>query len=79
MVATAMYTGKAAMYVGAQLAIGGTGTLLAGTPQDKDEVDNYAFSGPVNNTRQGLPVPICYGQLLVGSSVISSGITAGAY
>ena len=32
-----------------------------------------SFSGVVNTGRQGLPVPIAYGRVFVGSAVISSG------
>lgn len=33
-----------------------------------------AFDGPANTTQQGVPVPLIYGRLLVGSSVISAGL-----
>ena len=65
--------------LGTQLTIGGVGALLTPTPKDVEETNNYSFNGPVNTIRQGVPVPICYGQLMVGSSVISSGISEGAY
>ncbi len=71
--------GTAAVRVGESLVYGGVGMLLTPTPKDVEETNNYAFNGAVNTTRQGVPVPICYGQLLVGSSVISSGISPGAY
>ena len=71
--------GTSAMTLGAQLVLGGVGMLLTPTPKDVDDTNNYSFNGPVNTIRQGVPVPICYGQLLVGSSVISSGISEGAY
>jgi predicted phage tail protein len=44
----------------------------------KDD-ENYAFNGAANTVRQGVPVPICYGQLMVGGAVISSGITNENY
>ena len=47
-----------------------TGFLgLGGTPA------SYTFSGPVNTTAQGQPVPVGYGRLIVGGAVISAGIT----
>jgi predicted phage tail protein len=61
------------------MVLGGVGMLLTPTPKDVEETNNYAFNGAINTVRQGVPVPICYGQLLVGSSVISSGISEGAY
>jgi len=36
----------------------------------------FGFSGPVNTTAQGNPVPIGYGRLIVGSVVISAEILA---
>lgn len=61
---------------------GGVAAMLA--PQTKglasrDEVSNrpsYAFNGPVNTQAQGNPIPLLYGQMIVGSAVISAGIYA---
>jgi predicted phage tail protein len=71
--------GTAAVKIGHAMVLGGVGMLLTPTPKDVEETNNYAFNGAINTVRQGVPVPICYGQLLVGSSVISSGISEGAY
>lgn len=70
--------------VALNLAISGVSQLLmAGAVQPEggnDELTgetnktSYAFSGPVNTTKQGNPVPVLYGRLLVGSQVISAGI-----
>ena len=68
----ASLVGGAMTQIGTNLVIGGIGGLLAGTPEE--EVDSYLFDGAVNTTRQGVPVPICYGQLMVGGAVISSGV-----
>ena len=78
-IGAAYYGGKAMVGLGTQLTIEGVGALLTPTPKDVEETNNYSFNGPVNTIRQGVPVPICYGQLMVGSSVISSGISEGAY
>lgn len=67
---------------GAALMLGGVAQLLS--PQQKglstqDSPDNgasYNFNGPVNTTAQGNPVPILYGEMEVGSAVISAGIYA---
>ena len=69
-----------AMKFGAAMILGGIGQLLAPTPpaEVKDD-ENYAFNGAANTARQGVPVPICYGQLMVGGAVISSGITNEDY
>jgi predicted phage tail protein len=72
--------GTALSLTGASLVLGGVSQLL--TPVSKtsyDETDpskSYSFSGIQNVSRQGVPVPICYGEVLVGSVVISAGINA---
>ena len=69
----------AAMKFGAAMILGGIGQLLAPTPTEVKDDENYAFNGAANTVRQGVPVPICYGQLMVGGAVISSGITNENY
>ena len=67
--------------VGITLVLGGVAQLLTPTPkvpQGSDGQDDprksYSFSGIQNTSRQGVPVPIVYGETLVGSVVISAGI-----
>ena len=69
---------------GVALTIGGIMTLffgpknpLAGTDRGEqtDQNPSYLFNGPVNTIKQGGPVPLLYGRMMVGSQVISSGIT----
>jgi predicted phage tail protein len=67
--------------IGASLVLGGVAQLLTPTPrvaQGADTQDDprksYSFSGIQNTSRQGVPVPIVYGETLVGSVVISAGI-----
>ena len=70
--------------VGASLVLGGVAQLLTPVPTlsatgstaetAKDPRKSYSFSGIQNTSRQGLPVPIVYGETLVGSVVISAGI-----
>ena len=55
----------------------GIGELLSPSPpvpEEAETLENYAFSGVTNVARVGTPVPIAYGRLFVGSSVISSGL-----
>ena len=66
---------------GASLLLGGIAQLLTPTPKVKLGADNqddprksYSFSGVQNTSRAGTPVPIVYGETLVGSVVISAGI-----
>lgn len=68
--------------VGAAMFFGGIAQML--TPQAKglgtrDSVENgasYNFNGPVQTTAQGNCVPVLYGELLIGSAVVSAGIYA---
>ena len=67
--------------VGAALALGGVATLLTPTPQtptgpdtEKDPRKSFSFSGIQQTSRQGVPVPIVYGETIVGSVVISVGV-----
>lgn len=66
---------------GASLVLGGiaqlltpTQTLSTGADSQDDPRKSYSFSGIQNVSRQGVPVPIVYGETLVGSVVISAGI-----
>lgn len=68
--------------MGVSLALGGVIQMLS--PQQrglstKDSPDNgasYNFNGPVNTSAQGNPVPLLYGEMIVGSAVVSAGIFA---
>lgn len=72
--------GGMALSFGASLIIGGVTQMLTSAPgaMSQNAVNNqpsYAFNGPVNTTAQGNPVPILYGRLIVGSQVISAGLS----
>jgi predicted phage tail protein len=67
--------------VGLSLVVGGVAQLLTPTPKVAQGADNqddprksYSFSGIQNTSRAGTPVPIVYGETVVGSVVISAGI-----
>ncbi|WP_176506356.1 tail assembly protein [Pseudomonas urethralis] len=68
--------------IGLSLALGGVASLIAGTPQglssseSTSNTPSYNFSGIKNTTAQGGPVPLCYGEMTVGSAMISLGIRA---
>jgi predicted phage tail protein len=68
--------GTLAFGVGAALVLGGVSQLLSPkTPApNNDPSRNYYFSGIQNTSRQGLPVPIIYGEVITGSIVISAGV-----
>ena len=67
--------------IGGALILGGVAQLLTPTPRvptgpdtQNDPRKSYSFSGIQNTSRQGVPVPIVYGETIVGSVVISAGI-----
>ena len=71
--------------LGLGLALTGTAQLLSPTPRlsgpgtaasnrEVDPRESFSFSGIQNTSRQGVPVPIVYGETIVGSVVISAGI-----
>jgi len=73
--------GTVGMAIGASLVLGGVAQLLTPVPQmptgantEQDPRKSYSFSGIQQTSRQGVPVPIVYGETLVGSVVISAGI-----
>jgi predicted phage tail protein len=63
--------------IGAALILGGVVELLSPRPKkdDKSETNSYYFDGPANTERQGNPVPLIYGRMLVGSHPISASIS----
>lgn len=68
--------------LGGALILGGVAQLLTPTPTQQafgsdsinDPRKSYSFSGIQNVSRQGVPVPIVYGETIVGSVVLSAGI-----
>ena len=61
---------------GVSLAVGGAMQYLTKIPEGNTgtEVDNgasYNFNGPVNVTAQGNPIPVLYGEMIVGSITVS--------
>lgn len=67
--------------IGSSLVLGGVAQLLTPTPSIPKGVDspndprkNYSFSSIQNTSRQGTPVPVVYGETIVGSVVVSAGI-----
>lgn len=56
----------------ASMSPGAGSTTTEGTELDPQE--SYSFSGIQNTSRQGTPVPVVYGETIVGSVVISAGV-----
>lgn len=70
----------ALIQLGASMALGGIVQMLS--PQrmfdgggTAEKLPSYGFdNGPVNTTQQGLPVPIGFGRMVIGSATISAGL-----
>jgi predicted phage tail protein len=67
--------------IGVSLIVGGVSQMLF-SPQTQsisaereENKPSFIFNGAVNTTRQGNCVPICYGRMIVGSQVISAGLS----
>jgi predicted phage tail protein len=69
--------------IGLSMIVGGVAQMLAkspsmadaGAPERPENRPSYAFDGAINTYAQGNPVPVCYGRLIVGSQVISAGMS----
>lgn len=78
--------GAALISTGIAMTIGGVIQMLSPTPKSPSQQEqagtenkpSYLFNGAFNSTQQGLPVPVVYGQMLVGSSVVAVGTWAEA-
>jgi predicted phage tail protein len=74
---------QALVPIGWGMIVGGVAQLIApntsmaesGPPDRPDSKPSSAFDGAVNTAAQGNPVPACYGRMIVGSQVISAGMT----
>ena len=71
----------AAGNIGLALTLGGVATMLTPVPKqfDPGEADpsgGFAFSGLQNVSQEGIPVPVVYGEMIVGSVVLSTGLIA---
>ena len=66
--------------IGIGLTLMGVSEMLTPLPEKRDfnsEQDprlSYNFSGTQNTSRAGTPVPICYGEIITGSVVISGAV-----
>ena len=76
----AAFGAKAAFGIGAGLVLSGVSDMLfplPAMPEFKSEQDpriSFGFSGTSNTSRAGTPVPICYGEIITGSVVISGAV-----
>jgi len=69
--------GSMAFGMGVSMVLGGVSQLLVKQPQgitgveSPDNGASYNFNGPANVTAQGNPVPVLYGEMIVGSVTVS--------
>jgi predicted phage tail protein len=64
--------------IGVSMVVGGIAQMLIRPPGPATPANNqasYCFNGPINTTAQGNPVPICYGTMIIGSQVVSAGLS----
>ena len=71
--------GSAMIGAGVGLMLGGAASLLMPNPEvgTRDEDGNrpsYGFGGAVTTVGQGYPVPILYGERVIGGAIVSAGI-----
>ena len=71
--------GTAVSYLGAGLVLQGIANVISPQPpntalDEAVQLESFTFSNVVNTSRQGMPVPIAYGRVFVGSAVLSSGL-----
>ena len=65
---------------GGALLLGGIAQAISPQPNldstldESVQLESFTFFNVVNTQRQGMPVPIAYGRLFVGSAVLSSGL-----
>jgi predicted phage tail protein len=53
--------------------------MITPVPQQPDVGEGqggFAFSGPQNTSQEGIPVPVVYGEMIVGSVVLSTKLVA---
>jgi len=72
--------GTVTSQVGAALVLGGIAQMLTPVPDMPDggggPAENFAFQSIENVSTEGVPVPVVYGEMIVGSVVISTGLIA---
>ena len=74
------FMGKFAMNLGIGLTLQGVSEMLFPLPEpqkfnsEEDPQLSFSFSGVQNTSRAGVPVPVIYGETMVGSVVVSASI-----
>ena len=70
--------GTAISTVGGAMVLSGVSEILFPLPTPEEQEDDprisFNFSGVQNTSRAGTSIPLCYGEIVTGSVVISAGI-----
>lgn len=78
---TSISLASMASNIGISLILGGVSQMLFKPPKAQTSAErpenkpSFIFNGAVNTTTQGNAVPVCYGKMIVGSQVISAGLS----
>jgi predicted phage tail protein len=82
LIVVGLFTGNPFLIkLGSAMALGGIVQMLSpvrkggGDPRNA-QVQSYYFDGPLNNSQQGMPIQVVFGEMIIGSSVVSQGIAA---
>ena len=77
-IGTAGFFTKATILIGASLAMQGISEMMMPGPEvdGTEENKNFLFQGPVNTMTQGAPIPLAYGELIVGGAPVSIGFSS---
>ena len=65
--------------IGLALTLGGIAQMITPVPSQPEFGEGqggFAFSGIENTSQEGVPVPVVYGEMIVGSVVLSTKLTA---
>ena len=65
--------------LGLALTLGGIAQMITPVPKQPDGGEGqggFAFSGLQNTSQEGIPVPVVYGEMIVGSVVLSTKLVA---
>lgn len=72
---------QAGMAMGGAMMFGGISMMLAPTIESDagNEEQSYLFDGAMNSVKQGTPVPILYGRMIVGGATISASVKSNQF
>lgn len=75
--AVAGYVSSAMAAYGMSMVLGGISQMLYVPPTSTNArlSTSGSFDGAINTTRQGMPIAVGYGTLIVGSAIISAGLS----